>query len=83
MLSELLAKKKYALLGQKPRSNGVKVNISGQIDMRFKLWYKWYRNRGTFTKFCTFVEKGLTFTKITGGKKSDHRKCYFQVIKDG
>ena len=44
MLEELLAKKKYALLGQKPRSNGVKVNISGQIDMRFKLWHKWYRN---------------------------------------
>ena len=34
-------------------------------------------------KFCTLVKEGLTFTKITGGKKSDHRKCYLQVIKDG
>ena len=31
MLSELLAKKKYALLGQKPRSNAVKVDISGGL----------------------------------------------------
>ena len=76
MLSKLLAKKKYALLGPKPRSKGVKVDISGQIDTRFKLWHKWYRNRGNFTRLCTFVEKGLTFAKITGGKKSDHRKCY-------
>ena len=73
---------KYALLSQKPRSKGVKVDISSQIDMRFRLWHKWYRKRGNITSFCTFVKKGLTFTKIKGSKKLDHRMFYLQVIKD-
>ena len=63
MLSELLTKMKYALLGQKPRSKGVKVGISGQIGMSIELWHKCCRNKGKCKKFCTDVMMGLTFIK--------------------
>ena len=35
------------------------------------------------SKFRTLVIECLTPTKINGSKKSDFRKCYLQVFKDG